>query len=104
MNNIWKQMEVGKVYDALASMSPEERLKDLYKTQKELTHLLSGKEELKAKIFSYIDNYLDNLKPEYEDYSFPHQAMMSEADDIIHDMVGEEEFYNLIKAYMKETI
>ena len=39
MTNVWKNLEVSKVYDALKSMTPEERLKDLYDSQKNLVKL-----------------------------------------------------------------
>ena len=106
MTNVWKDMNVGDVYEALKSMTPEERLKDLYESQKKLGDTISKSLDtnIKGRIFEYIDNYLNDLKPEYEDYSFPYKVMLDDSEDIIHEMIETEEFYNLLKEYMKEVL
>ena len=104
--NIWKDINVGDVYEALKSMTPEERLKDLYNSQQKLCDAISKSLDtnIKGRIFEYIDNHLNELKPEYEDYSFPYKVMLDDSEDIIHDMIETEEFYSLLKEYMKEVL
>lgn len=106
MTNVWKDMEVGKVYDALKSMTPKERLADLYESQKKLGETISKsiKNNPKDNLFKYIDEHIEDIKPEYEDYSIPSEALMSEVDDIIHDMIETDEFYDLMKQYIRSIL
>lgn len=106
MTNVWKKMEIGKVYEALKSMTPEERLKDLYDTQKELDKAISKsiKDETDKNIITYIDDYIKDILPEYSDYSYPEEAMLSEVDDIIHDMIETEEFYELLRKRIRSLL
>lgn len=106
MTNVWKNLEVSKVYDALKSMTPEERLKDLYDSQKELGKAISKsiKDNPKDNLFKYIDEYISDLKYDYENYSNPYDALMDDAEDIIHDMIGTQEFYDLMKKYIRSIL
>ena len=104
--NIWKNMETSKLYEALKSMTPEERLKDLFESQKKLGEAISKsiEDDPKEDLFNYINNYIEDLKPEYEDYSFPYEALLSEAEDIIHDMIETDKFYDLMKNYIRSIL
>lgn len=109
MTKTWKKMEIGDIYKALQSMTPEERLKELYEAQKKLGRatrdaIKPSKEEVGQRILSFIEEYIQDLEEEYEDYSFPYQVMLNEAEDIIRDMVNSDKFYELIKDYMKEIL
>jgi hypothetical protein len=107
--NIWKTMEVGKIYEALSSMTPEERLKDLYETQKELSNTIkksmtSTTDELKEQLFNVFDEYLKEEKYEYSDYSYPKEAMQDNAIEIIGAMLQQDEVYEILKKYMRATL
>lgn len=109
MTNIWKTMEVGKVYETLAKMTPEERLANLKKDTDELLKKIkncstSSMQKTEKEIIDYIENYIEDYKEEYEDKPFPDESMLQDANAIIHDMIEDERFYKLIKELMRNML
>lgn len=108
-NNIWQTMEVGKVYEALAKMTPEERLANLKKDTDELFETIkkcstSSMQKTEEAIIDYLENYIEDYKEEYEDMPYPDEAMLQDADAIIHDMIEDERFYKLLRELMRNML
>lgn len=108
-NNIWKTMDTGKVYETLAKMTPEQRLSSLKRDTAELYELIAKnstttKQKVETQILEYIQNYILDMREEYEDMPFPDEAMLQDSKGIIGDMVGDKEFFDLIKEYMRVLV
>lgn len=109
MTNVWQTMEMSKVYEALAQMTPEERLVSLKEDGKALHEQIlkssySTKDELKERLFEFIEEYVKDQKEHYEDFTYPNEAMLGDADEIVNEMTGEKEFLEIVKQYMRSLV
>lgn len=109
MTNVWQTMEIGKVYETLAQMTPEERLASLKEDGKALHEQIlkssySTKDELKERLFEFIEEYVEDQKEHYEDFTYPDEAMLEDIDPIACEMTSEKEFLEIVKEYMRSLI
>jgi hypothetical protein len=109
MTNACKKMEVGRVYETLAQMTPEERLSFLQKDREAIQKLIlknstSTKDELKKSLFKFIEEYIEDQKEYYEDFTYPEEAMLEDIHQIACEMTGEEEFMEIVKKYVRSLI
>lgn len=106
----WKTMEIGKVYETLAKMTPEERFASLEETRRELSSKISSsmknsQEKLKKEFFDFVDDNVQTILHEYEDETaYPTELLRENVIEVIKGLPDDDQYWDILTKYIKGLI